>query len=739
MSMKQRREMEQFKSSIAATVKALSKKNVEVTQRGSHPGVTRNSRGKIISVNIPTLPDDASPDLIKAIRGFIDMKVAEILFTSDDLPKGMLDFPLFKIVENTRIESEVNKLYPGSVKNIRDAFNFVVKKSLREKMDAAGDLDGKIAVALDPYIHAKAGSKSCSAFVAEELDTDIVAALDARIGDLCERIPFAKDSREAYALAKEINERLHNPAPDMKEETPAQDEQQEDEQEQEEQQEQGQQDKEQEQEQKETEAPAEAPQNDEEAPQDEAEGNDTADSEEAPKQEAEAEQEKDEQKEEGSEEHQDEGKSSEADQEGAQETEETGEDERLSGENEDDEEGSPDAETEGQDSEGISSTGEDEQGSEGAEQEEASAGETSEQTDGTYEQTEATPGDIDDGGDYAETASIKELPVFDDLEPQCMEDDLAEVISQEAVTSSINNFVDYSKDYDAIRKPNCRAVSPTAFRRFKDEATPLILRMTTKMRRLLAAKSDSLKYGGFRSGKLNSSALYRLAVGDNRVFYKKVEHKTTETAVTLLIDCSGSMSGNPMRIAMQSAYVFAEVLNRLNINFEVLGFTAIYADYEKFTAEEKREYARLAAPRGPYTRISPITTYEFKSFNDKYSDEERRGIFSASRGDGIVMNENLDGSSVQVALNRLAKQSEERKILFVFSDGQPASAYEPDRILRAHLRGVVQEAEKDGFEIIGVGINSNAVKSYYKNHVVVRNIKKLPEVTMRELEKILLK
>lgn len=38
MSMKQRREMEQFKSSIAATVKALSKKNVEVTQRGSHPG-----------------------------------------------------------------------------------------------------------------------------------------------------------------------------------------------------------------------------------------------------------------------------------------------------------------------------------------------------------------------------------------------------------------------------------------------------------------------------------------------------------------------------------------------------------------------------------------------------------------------------------------------------------------------------------------------------------------------------
>lgn len=729
MSMKQRRETQQFRESIGSVVRALSAKKIKVTQRGSRPEIVYKD-GKPISVNIPTLPDDADLNLIKAIRGFIDMKVASILFTAENLPKNVTESKFFQSVESARVEREINAIYPGTETNIRNAFSFVVKKSLGEKIKEAKSEQEIASIILDPYIRAKAGSKSCQAFLNEYADPALVSIFDSLIGEECKKIADAKSSMDAYAISERIKGLLQSPPSS-----------------------------------------------------DSCEGEDKQEEGESKGEESEEE-------------------SSEADQIGKEEGEEQGEGERHSPEEEKQEEVPPSDGVEESHGEGEDGKGKDEEDTKGAEEEtgkkadeegtdskseDASEGGThegdgSEDDDSSDEYNGGSPDDASDtGGDdkqeQSDGAPIDEMPVaadeagsiegkveysvgctgegsddvldvdlvevpayFKELGPTSVEEELADKISETAIEESANNFVPYTRDFDQVIEPAYLSISSSKLSGFREKTRSVVTRMASKMRRLLAAKTDCMKYGGYRSGKLNSSALYRVCIGDDRAFYRKVEHKSDDTAVTLLIDLSGSMgTAGKIKVAMESAIIFSEVLSRLNINFEVLGFTAIDSDIEKLTATERNEYRRLSYPHGLYSRISPITTYEFKKFGGKYTKKEASQMLCASEAYGIIMHENLDGDSVEVALNRLAVQPEPRKIMFVFSDGQPASVYEDHRILCAHLKGVVEKAEKDGFEIVGIGINTTSVKRFYKNNVVVSEIAKLPDVTMKELQKILLK
>lgn len=712
MSMKQRVAVQQFRDSIDSVVRALSKKNVKVTQRGNEPKIVYDTCGKPIAVNIPTLPDDADAKLIDAVRGFIDLQVASILFTDFELyPRGGSSDSIFKSVEASRVEREMNMLYPGSKKNIRGAFSFAAKQKLREAVDEAKDDKQLISCILDAYIHARAGSKTCEAFLDENVSPAILEFLDKKIGDIVERIKHATSTSDSVSIAHALRERL-----------------------------------------KEKERPLEAPPSfsteESETPE---ESKPTEEHDETESSESDKEHEESKEDQESSEPHADEGEDGEEDETPKSESEQEGEGD-----------GDCDAsDEENKDSGEEESSEAEETGSEDASEDAPSSGEGDVETESDDASADTGDGDVSDdslsgsGDDLSEgspsdvgeyrpetgTAPLREvheIPDLGDIEPDLIEDALESSISEAAIKTSANNFLPYTRDFDEVIEPNDVLIH--SLERHKNNTRSLVTKMTSKMRRLLAAKSDCVKYGGLKRGKLNSSALFRVAVGDDRVFYKKTESVSQEVAITLLIDLSGSMFGqNKICVAMQSAEIFASVLSKLNINFEILGFTALTRSYHRMSKEDHKQYRDLAYPRGPYTRISPITTYVFKAFGNNYSKKEMKRMIAASETKGIKMEENLDGDSVEYALNRLATQPEPRKIMFVFSDGMPSSRYEDHRVLSAHLKGVVQKAEKDGFEIIGIGIKTSAVKSFYENNVVVNNIKELPNVTMKELERILLK
>lgn len=73
------KEVQDFRDCVKRVVAMLSGKQIPVAERGNEAYVRYNRRGEPVLVNIPSIPDDASPTLMNAVRGFLDHEVAHIL------------------------------------------------------------------------------------------------------------------------------------------------------------------------------------------------------------------------------------------------------------------------------------------------------------------------------------------------------------------------------------------------------------------------------------------------------------------------------------------------------------------------------------------------------------------------------------------------------------------------------------------------------------------------------------
>ncbi|MNW02824.1 hypothetical protein D3C71_1986690 [compost metagenome] len=50
----------------------------------------------------------------------------------------------------------------------------------------------------------------------------------------------------------------------------------------------------------------------------------------------------------------------------------------------------------------------------------------------------------------------------------------------------------------------------------------------------------------------------------------------------------------------------------------------------------------------------------------------------------------------------------------------------------------MKKVQAAGIEVVGIGIRTTAVKSYYDKHIVLNNLAELPTVVMGQLTKMLL-
>lgn len=267
-----------------------------------------------------------------------------------------------------------------------------------------------------------------------------------------------------------------------------------------------------------------------------------------------------------------------------------------------------------------------------------------------------------------------------------------------------------------------------------DERTGhMVAPMQKDIERMLAARSQILKVPGFRSGRLHSGSLHRLRVGDDRVFRRTEEHKSQETAVTLLIDNSGSMSGEKMQMAMSAGYALSSTLQRVNIKHEVIGFTTMNPRVDKWHEQQRDEEERIGKP---FSRYGALYHPIYKEINERLTPEVKRRFAIAPYR--CPMSGNTDGESVRFAGNRLALRPEPRKVLIVLSDGHPAGmSYFPEEIY-SDLHKAVEECEKKRIETIGIGIMDDAVETFYPKSVVLKDLNELPKQVMKELKGILL-
>jgi cobalamin biosynthesis protein CobT len=253
----------------------------------------------------------------------------------------------------------------------------------------------------------------------------------------------------------------------------------------------------------------------------------------------------------------------------------------------------------------------------------------------------------------------------------------------------------------------------------------------------MSARSASQWEYGHKSGSLYGAGLARLATGDTRVFRKKIVSNSKDVAISLLIDLSGSMSGEKITTAVQAALTFSNVLTHMSINHEVLGFTTV-GNYE-WSGEE---YGKSFEKKGVYwARIEPLNIPIFKNFGERNPQLARELAYASKNAKGgLPLRNNVDGESVMIAAKRLKAQPQTRKILIVFSDGLPAfCSFCGGDIGDWHLHKSLAEVDQMGIETFGIGICSEDVAKFYKNYAVVKKLSDLSEKVLTVLKDFLIK
>ena len=165
-----------------------------------------------------------------------------------------------------------------------------------------------------------------------------------------------------------------------------------------------------------------------------------------------------------------------------------------------------------------------------------------------------------------------------------------------------------------------------------------IQNLAHQLKRMLKNRQEEKMYK--QSGKV---CLKRLNCGrmTTRVFTKNRLPETSDVAVVVAIDISGSMSGRKIAAAQKAAIGLAEVCGQLKLSLYMFGFTADEHGYK-------------------------ANHYHYLNWSNRKDDRHRLLSIKAC-------SDNFDGYSIRYATKLLQKRSEEKKLLFIISDGNPAA------------------------------------------------------------------
>ena len=252
-------------------------------------------------------------------------------------------------------------------------------------------------------------------------------------------------------------------------------------------------------------------------------------------------------------------------------------------------------------------------------------------------------------------------------------------------------------------------------------------------RRLMAKQTRSWEFD-LEEGLLDSARLSRVVTnpGSSLSFKQEKESSFRDTAVTLLIDNSGSMRGRPITVAAMSADILARTLERCGVTVEVLGFTT-----RAWKGGQSREqWLQNGKPANP-GRLNDLRHIVYKSGDAPWRRARRNLGLMLREG---LLKENIDGEALLWAHHRLLGQTEQRRILMVISDGAPVDdstlSVNSGNYLERHLRDVIEWIEvKSSVELIAIGIGHDVTR-YYRRAVTLVDAEQLGGVMLGKLAEL---
>jgi hypothetical protein len=239
-----------------------------------------------------------------------------------------------------------------------------------------------------------------------------------------------------------------------------------------------------------------------------------------------------------------------------------------------------------------------------------------------------------------------------------------------------------------------------------------------------------------KKGCLDGRGLWKSGIGDDRIYQRKRPTKTNRSIVTILVDCSASMTraargpdyeGEPLAfrtrlfIAAQAAAAVSATLDVIGVPNEVLAFTTT---------------RRTPASRPGFDRVRPLRHLIIKPYTKPFRSC-RDNFVSLAFFERCA--ENIDGEALLWASRRILSKPNhgDQPVLMVFSDGEPASEPESNAILCQNLRESIKRVEASGITVFGIGVGSDSVSRFYGNFVVVTAVNNLLATFYDLIKKVL--
>ncbi len=748
------KEVQDFRDSVKRVVGLLSGKNIPVAECGDTAYVRYNKKGEPVMVNIPSIPDDASPALMNAIRGFLDHEVGHLLFTDEKVVKKMRNtkaFGLWNALEDVYIERRMSEVFTGSRRNLLSPRNLMSDKYFNPHIKKAvamcrGDhRELFLKFFLCPVLRAWDGQPTFADFMEEHwrlIDKPIAVLKEFGVDEAVRRMDSTEDCvKVAAAMAKilrEMTEMPEGPLPERESSLTKKTEPEED-------------------------------SSDEPAAGDDTEVCDEEGLDSTP--------------DEFSSDDEDDEKSDKSiskyipnSDEVINDTESKPDDGDLGHENVDD---LPDSEEttaddpvtslgsdvgeevddEGDYSPSTDDGSEDRHGSSSDDSEAIEDGEGKADKDGGKEKDEGDrdTSDESDAGfaphadDMSLDDALKALENVDEEIGSSTEDALASAIKSELASASLSDYRPYNRSYDFLgpideaeehikraRKAfgAIPMYSPVDRYRIVPEGRKLFemkverhlsssvsSTLAKDLERAIASRNRVQFIPGQRRGRVHGASLYRLSMNDDRVFRRKEDHKAVNACVQQVIDLSGSMGGRKIELALASAYTLADALDRIHVPNVITGFTT-YGNPDVATMS-KRGFSRFEA------LMLPI----IKNWHEKANSPEIRARMGCVAETFPLLN-NVDGESIAQLASLFAGRMEDKKIMIVQSDGAPCAAGDG---FSNHLRSVTNDIENTSdINLLAIGILTDAPRRYYKNYALVNKVEELGTSVVSELSRIIL-
>ena len=197
---------------------------------------------------------------------------------------------------------------------------------------------------------------------------------------------------------------------------------------------------------------------------------------------------------------------------------------------------------------------------------------------------------------------------------------------------------------------------------------------------------------------------------DKRYFQnKKLPTESPTVSVALVIDESGSMSGERINYARFMSLVTYQFCQELGIDLMIIGHTTGYS--------------------------TDVNIYQYVDFGGCFDGKDKYRILSMS-----ARNCNRDGYALKYAVERTKRQNTDAKLVIIVSDGKPNDRGYGGTIANDDLYKIKADARKAGVDVIAaaIGDDKDIIQSIYGNgYLNISDLKRLPKAITDTIKKYL--